>query len=56
LKNDKGIYSFSLENNSEVEENDHKVALVECVNIVSEDGNVEQEPICRWFEVPEKWA
>ena len=49
-------WSFDLDDISEVMENDHKVVLVECVNIVSEGGKVEQDPIYRWFEVPEEWT
>lgn len=37
-------------------ENDHKVVLVECVNIVMEDDKAEQDPIYRWFEVPDNWT
>ena len=46
----------NLDNISEVMENDHKVVLVECVNIVSKGDNVEQESIYRWFKVPNDWT
>ncbi len=53
----KGAYwSFALDNISEVMENDHKVVLVECVNIVMEGNKAEQYPIYRWFEVPNDWT
>jgi len=53
----KGAYwSFALDNISEVMENDHKVVLVECVNIVMKDDNAEQDPIYRWFEIPDDWT
>ena len=45
-------WSFALDNISEVMENDHKVVLVECVNIVMKDGSAEQEKLYRWFELP----
>lgn len=53
---DGAYWSFALDDISEVMENDHKVVLVECVNIVAEGKNVEQDPIYRWFEVPEEWT
>ena len=49
-------WSFALDNISEVMENDHKVVLVECVNIVMEGDNAKQDPIYRWFEVPNGWT
>lgn len=49
-------HSFALSDISEVQENDHKVVLVECVNIVMKEDRAEQETICRWFEVPEEWT
>ena len=49
-------WSFALDNISEVMENDHKVVLVEIVNIVMEGDEAEQDNIYRWFEVPDDWA
>ena len=49
-------WSFALDNISGVMENDHKVVLVECVNIVVEGDNVKQDSIYRWFEVPDEWT
>ena len=49
-------WSFALDNIGEVMENDHKVVLVECVNIVMEDDKAKQEHIYRWFEVPDDWT
>ena len=49
-------WSFALDNISEVMENDHKVVLVEIVNIVMEVDEAEQDNIYRWFEVPDDWT
>jgi len=49
-------WSFALDNISEVMENDHKVVLVEIVNIVMEGDEAEQDNIYRWFEVPDEWT
>jgi len=49
-------WSFALDNISEVMENDHKVVLVECVNIVMIGDNAEQDQIYRWFEIPDDWT
>ena len=49
-------WSFALDNISEVMENDHKVVLVEIVNIVMEGDEAEQDNIYRWFEVPDDWT
>ena len=52
-----GVYrSFALDNISEVMENDHKVVLVEIVNIIMEGDEPEQDNIYRWFEVPDDWT
>jgi hypothetical protein len=52
-----GVYrSFALDNISEVMENDHKVVLVEIVNIIMEGDEAEQDNIYRWFEVPDDWT
>ena len=53
---DGAYWSYALDNIVEVQENDHKVVLVECVNIVMKEERTEQETICRWFEVPEDWT
>jgi len=49
-------WSFALDNISEVMENDHKVVLVEIVNIIMEGDEAEQDNIYRWFEVPDDWT
>ena len=49
-------WSFALNNISEVMENDHKVVLVEIVNILMEADEAEQDNIYRWFEVPDDWT
>lgn len=41
---------------SAVIKNDHKVVLVEIVNIVMEGYEAEQDNIYRWFEVPDEWT
>ena len=52
-----GAYrSFALDNITEVIKNDHKVVLVEIVNIVMEGNEAEQDNIYRWFEVPDDWT
>ena len=52
-----GAYrSFALDNITEVIKNDHKVILVEIVNIVMEGDEAEQDNIYRWFEVPDDWT
>ena len=49
-------WSFALDNITEVIKNDHKVVLVEIVNIVMEGDEAEQDNIYRWFEVPDEWT
>lgn len=49
-------WSFALDNITEVIKNDHKVVLVEIVNIVMEGDEAEQDNIYRWFEVPDDWT
>ena len=49
-------WSFALDNITEVIKNDHKVILVEIVNIVMEGDEAEQDNIYRWFEVPDDWT
>ena len=52
-----GAYrNFALDNITEVIKNDHKVVLVEIVNIVMEGDEAEQDNIYRWFEVPDDWT
>ena len=46
------FWSYTLDNISEVMENDHIVVLVEIVNIAMKDGSAEQEKLYRWFELP----
>ena len=47
-----GTYqSFPLDNIAEIIKNDHKVVLVEIVNIVIEDNEAKFDNIYRWFEV-----
>ena len=48
--------NFALDNITEVIKNDHKVVLVEIVNIVMEGDEAEQDNIYRWFEVPDDWT
>lgn len=49
-------WSYALDDIGEVMENDGKVVLVECVNIVMKGDKAEQDPIYRWFEVPDDWT
>lgn len=52
-----GTYqSFPLDNIAEIIKNDHKVVLVEIVNIVIEDDEAKFDNIYRWFEVPDNWT
>lgn len=52
-----GAYrSFALDNITEVMKNDHKVVLVEIVNIIMKGDEAEQDNIYRWFEVPDDWT
>jgi hypothetical protein len=52
-----GAYrNFALDNITEVMKNDHKVVLVEIVNIIMEGDEAEQDNIYRWFEVPDDWT
>lgn len=52
-----GAYcSYDLDEINEVQGNNHKVVLVECVNIIMKGDRAELETICRWFEVSEKWT
>ena len=46
------LWSYALDDISEVIENDHIVVLVEIVNIVMKDDSAEQEKMYRWFELP----
>lgn len=50
------FWSFSLDDISYALKNGYKVVLVECVNIITNGNEVEQDSVFRWFEVPDDWT
>lgn len=49
-------WGFALDNIDEVMENDHKVVLVEIVNVITKNDEAEQIKLYRWFEIPDDWT